>query len=72
MLVLCDVALLLPGLEVSVEGEDALVVAAVVAAGGGDVGVSFPAERADDEVADAGMGVRLAPGAGFLGVFPGM
>jgi len=28
---------LLSGLEVSVEGEDALVVAAVVAAGGGDV-----------------------------------
>jgi hypothetical protein len=58
------------GLEVSVEGEDALVVAAVVAAGGGDVGVPFPAECADDEVADAGMGVRLAAGAGFLCVLP--
>ena len=30
----------------------------------------FPAECAGDEVADAGVGVRLAAGAGFLGVFP--
>ena len=57
---------------VSVEGEDALVGAAVVAAGGGDVGVSFPAECAGDEVADGGVGVGLVPGAGFLRVFPGM
>jgi hypothetical protein len=67
---LCEVTLLLSVLEVSVEGEDALVFAAVVAAGGGDVGVSFPAECAGDEIADAGVRVRLAAGAGLLGVFP--
>src|SRR5260370_33604335 len=58
------------GLEVSVEGEGALVVAAVVATGGGDVGVSFPAECSHDEVADAGVCVGLAAGACFLCVLP--
>jgi hypothetical protein len=61
---------LVPDSGVSVESEGALVVAAVIAAGMGDVGVSLPAECAHDEVADGGVGVRLVPGAGFLGVFP--
>jgi hypothetical protein len=47
-----------------------VVVGAVVAAGGGDVGVSFPAECSHDEVADAGAGVGLAAGACFLCVLP--
>ena len=54
---------------VSVEGEDALVVASVVAAGVGHVGEPLPAECAGDEVADGGAGVRLVPGADALVVF---
>jgi hypothetical protein len=43
-------------LGVSVEGDDSLVVACVVAAGVGDVGEARVAGRADDEVADGGAG----------------
>jgi hypothetical protein len=56
-------------LGVSVKGEDALVVASVMAAGVGDVGVSGAAERTGDEVADASHRVGLVPGAHLLLVF---
>jgi hypothetical protein len=48
---------------VPVEGKDALVVAAVVAAGVGDVGEPGAAEGAGDQVADGGIGIGLVPGA---------
>jgi len=67
--VLCDRMFPVPVSGISVEGEDALVVACVIAAGVGDVGEAFPADGADDEVADDGAGAGLVPGAGFLGVF---
>ena len=54
---------------VSVEGQDALVIAAVVAAGVGDVGKADAAEGADGEVADGSVGIGLVPGADALEVF---
>src|SRR5579863_8729135 len=45
-------------LRVSVAGGDSLVVACVVAAGVGDVGEAGFAGRADDEVADGGVGTK--------------
>src|SRR6266849_543913 len=54
---------------VSVEGEDALVVVAVVAACVGDVGEPGVAEGAGDQVAESGVGAGLVPGADLLGVF---
>jgi hypothetical protein len=48
---------------VAVEGEDALVVAGVVAAGVGNAGIPGVAEGADDEIADGGIGMGLVPGA---------
>jgi hypothetical protein len=59
----------MPVSGVSVEGEDALVIAAVVAAGVGDVGEPGAAEGAGNQVADGGIGIRLAPGADLLEVF---
>ena len=64
---------MLPGvlgvcLGVSVEGEDALVVACVVAAGVSDVREAGLARRADGEVADGGVGGGLAACPCFLGV----
>src|SRR5437764_5839849 len=50
--VLCGLMFRGVRLGVSVKGQDALVVASVVAAGVGDVGVSGAAECAGDEVAD--------------------
>ena len=61
--VLCSGVFSVSGSDVSVEGEDALVVAAVPAAGMGDVGVPGMPERAGDQVAYGGEGVRLVPGA---------
>jgi hypothetical protein len=55
--------------SVSVEGEYALVVAAVVAAGVGDVGEPGAAECACDQVADGGAGIGLVPGADPLEIF---
>jgi hypothetical protein len=52
---------LVSGSGVSVEGEDALVVAAVPAAGVGDVGVPGVPERAGDQVADGCEGRGLVP-----------
>lgn len=54
---------------VSVQREDAPLVAAVVAAGVGDVRVPGAAEGADDEVADRRVGIGLVPGADPLQVF---
>ena len=54
------------------EDGDALVIAAVVAAGVGDVGVPGTAEGAGDQVADGGVGVGLVPGARPLEVFADM
>ena len=48
--------------SVSVEGEYALVVAAVVAAGVGDVGEPGAVECACDQVADGGAGIGGGPG----------
>ena len=59
----------MPVLGVSVQGEDALVVADVVATGVGDVGKPGAAAGADDEVADGGVGVWLVPGPDPGGVF---
>jgi hypothetical protein len=70
--VLCNCVRLVfpvPVSGVSVEGEDALVVAAVVAAGVGDVGEPGVPEGAGDQVADSGVGTGLVPGADLLGVF---
>jgi hypothetical protein len=67
--VLCDRLFLMSGSRVSAEGEDALVVAAVVTAGVGDVGEAGAAESADGEVADSRVGVGLVPGADALEVF---
>jgi hypothetical protein len=67
--VLCDRLFFMPVSVVSVEREYALVVAAVVAAGVGDVREAGAAEGAGDQVADGGIGVRLAPGADLLEVF---
>src|ERR1700750_1280645 len=55
--------------SVCVEGEYALVVAAVVAAGVGDVGEPGVAECACDRVADGGAGIGLVPGADPLEIF---
>lgn len=66
---LCDRLFSMSGSRVSVEGEDALVVAAVVAAGVGDVGEADAAESADGEVADGRVGVGLVPGPDALEVF---
>ena len=55
-------------LGVSVEGEDAAVVAGVVAAGAGDVGEAVLPGGADDEVADGGGVGGLVAGACLLGV----
>jgi len=46
---------------VSLKGEDALVVAAVVEAGVGDVGEPGTAESASDQVADGSVGIGLVP-----------
>jgi hypothetical protein len=67
--VLYDRLFLMSGSCVSVEGEDALVVAAVVAAGVGDVGEPGAAESADGEVTDSRVGIGLVPGADALEVF---
>jgi len=64
--VLCDQFRLVSGSGVSVKGEDALVVAAVPAAGVGDVGEPGMPERAGDQVADGCEGRWLVPGADFL------
>src|SRR5262249_8213755 len=48
---------------VSIEGEDAPLVAGVQAAGVGDVGVAGAAEGAGGRVADGGEGIGLVPGA---------
>jgi hypothetical protein len=72
--VLCNCVRLVfpvPVSGVSVEGEDALVVAAVVAAGVGDGGESCVAEGAGDQVAESGVGIGLVPGGDLLGVFMG-
>jgi hypothetical protein len=61
--VLYDELFLMSGSYVSVEGEDALVVAAVVAAGVGDVGEPGAAESVGYQVADGGVGIGLVPGA---------
>jgi len=53
---------------VSVEGKDALVVAAVVAAGAGDAGEPGAPEGADGQVADGSVGAGLVPGADLLQV----
>lgn len=45
---------------VSVEGQDALVIATVVAAGVGDVGKASAAEGADGEVADGRVGIEVS------------
>ena len=58
----------MPASGVSVQGEDALVVAGMPAAGVGDVGVSGVPERAGDQVADGREGRGLVPGADFLPV----
>ena len=51
------------------ESKDALVVAAVVAAGVGDVGVPSAPGGPDDQVADGGVGAGLVPSADLLQVF---
>src|SRR5512135_3397710 len=53
-------------LHISVEGEYALVVAAVVAAGVSDIREPGTAECAGDQVADGGIGIGLVPGADLL------
>jgi hypothetical protein len=58
----------MPASGVSVQGEDALVVAGMPAAGVGDVGVAGPAEGTGGQVADGGVGVGLVPGADALHV----
>jgi len=59
---------LLPGLRVSVEFKDVLVVARAVAAGTGDAGEAGLAGGADGEVAEGGAVGGQVPGSGFLGV----
>jgi hypothetical protein len=54
---------------VSVEGQDAPVVAAVAAAGVGKFGKADAAGYADGEVADGRVGIGLVPGADALEVF---
>jgi hypothetical protein len=51
---------------VSVEGEDALVVAGMKTPGVGDAGAPGAAEGADDQVADGGVGIGLVAGADLL------
>lgn len=57
---LCDRLFLMSDSCVSVEGQDALVIATVVAAGVGDVGKASAAEGADGEVADGRVGIEVS------------
>ena len=66
--VLYDRLFLMSGSCLSVEGQDALVIAAVVAASVGDVGKAGAAEGADGEVADGSVGIGLVLGADPLEV----
>src|SRR5262249_44684916 len=56
-------------LGVSVQGEDASLVAGLVSAGVGDCGLPGAAEGAGDQVADGGPGIGLVSGACPLEVF---
>ena len=69
--VLCDRMCLVSVSRVAIEGEDALVVAAVIAAGVGDAGEPGAAESAGDQVADGRVGIGLVPGADTLEIFAG-
>jgi hypothetical protein len=66
---LCDRLYLMSDSCVSVEGEDAPFVAAVVTADVGEAGVSGAAEGTGDQVADGRVRVGLVPGADALQVF---